>query len=434
MDKLFLDVHHVTRVEGHGNIVIDVREGEIKELKLEIVESPRFFEAMLLDRHAFSAPHITCRICGICSISHSCSSLKAVEEAMGMELSDYSSSLRHLMLYGEILQSHILHAFFLALPDFFNAPDTFSLMSSHPDAVKAGLSLKKMANLICGVGAGRHIHPISMVPGGFASYPSREALVKLRDELLAREKLIEAMVGLFSGLKVPDAERETEYVSLGNTGRYEVYEGYIISSRGWKIKNTEYLNKVREKIVSHSTAKHSYTGLNTYMVGALARFNNNFEYLNDRAASAASAFGMTPPCHNPFKINFAQVIEIVHFYYESLKSLDWLIQNHAGALKPGETESGRQSGEGVGIVEAPRGLLIHNYTVQEGKIKSANCVIPTAQNLENIENDLYKFIPEILGKMDEDGIRMFSEMLVRAYDPCISCSAHVLDMKFLNGK
>jgi len=143
---------------------------------------------------------------------------------------------------------------------------------------------------------------------------------------------------------------------------------------------------------------------------------------------------MKPPCHNPFKINFAQVIEIVHFYYESLKSLDWLIQNHAGALKPGETESGRQSGEGVGIVEAPRGLLIHNYTVQEGKIKSANCVIPTAQNLENIENDLYKFIPEILGKMDEDGIRMFSEMLVRAYDPCISCSAHVLDMKFLNGK
>src|SRR5574337_290836 len=127
---LNIKIHEITRVEGHGNIVIDVKKGRIKELRLEIIESPRFFEAMLRGRRFDEAQHIMSRICGICAVSHTSASLKAVESAMGMKISRQSELLRKLAFNGEVLQSHILHLFFLVLPDLVGAGSIVPLLSS----------------------------------------------------------------------------------------------------------------------------------------------------------------------------------------------------------------------------------------------------------------------------------------------------------------
>src|SRR3990167_830648 len=140
-----INIHHITRVEGHGNIVIDIKNGRIKELRLEIVESPRFYEAFIRGRRYDEVQHIMSRICGIYAVSHTSASLKAVESAMGIQITKQSALLRKLAFHGEVIQSHILHLYFLVIPDFFNVGSIVPLASSRPDVVRRGLRLKKLA-------------------------------------------------------------------------------------------------------------------------------------------------------------------------------------------------------------------------------------------------------------------------------------------------
>src|SRR3990170_8357541 len=180
---LNIKVHEITRGEGHGNIVIDIKKGKIKTLKLEIIESPRFFEMMLRGRRYDEAQHIMSRICGICAVSHTSASLRAIEDAMDIKISRQATLLRKLAFHGEMLQSHILHLYFLVLPDFFRVGSIVPLAETHPDVVKRGLRLKKLANEICYTIAGRHIHPISLFPGGVAYTPKQSALKESKKKL-----------------------------------------------------------------------------------------------------------------------------------------------------------------------------------------------------------------------------------------------------------
>src|SRR3989338_4815310 len=225
-----IDIHHITRVEGHGNIVIDIKKGVIKELRLEIVESPRFFEAMLRGRKYDEAQHIMSRICGICAVSHTSASLKAIEDAMGITISRQATLLRKLAFHGEMLQSHILHLYFLVLPDFFKVGSIVPLAESHPDAVRCGLRLKKLANEICYTIAGRHIHPISLFPGGVAYMPKENELKELKKQLESSFENLEATLKLFKTFKIPEYYEKREYLSLKEGGEYAFYDGGIVSS------------------------------------------------------------------------------------------------------------------------------------------------------------------------------------------------------------
>ncbi|HVP12426.1 MAG TPA: nickel-dependent hydrogenase large subunit, partial [Phycisphaerae bacterium] len=171
MKNVTIDVKHVTRVEGHGNISISVRDGEITHLQLAIVESPRFFESFLRGRPYYEAPHITCRICGICSVGHTSASVQAMEAACGIQITEQSLMLRKLAFFGEQLQSHILHVCFLAVPDFLGVGSVIPLAKTHPDVVKLALRFKKLANDICAAVAGRHIHPVAIHVGGVTHCP-----------------------------------------------------------------------------------------------------------------------------------------------------------------------------------------------------------------------------------------------------------------------
>ena len=416
-----IDVHHLTRVEGHGNIHVVVENGKLVDSKWEVIETPRFFESMLRGMSHEMAPILTARICGICSIGHALASLRATERAMGIEIPNTARKVRLLAKHGETLQSHLLHLFFLAAPDFFNVGSVIPLVETNKDAVEVGLRLKKLANDMCDVLAGRTTHPVSLCVGGISKPPDKGKLQKLRAEITERITDLEQTVELFKALKIPEFVRETEFVALKGVKEYPWIGGDLISTDGVLKDEDEYLAMTNEYVVDFSTSKFAKLSRTSFAVGPLARFNNNYKQLKSK--DIAEELALRPVNHNPFMNNIARLVECVHVMLESRELLDELLGEDMGNIC---AEYAVTEGEGVGAVEVPRGILYHHYQINDmGLIEKANCVIPTTQNHANIHHDLPDLVQQAvdLGKSDAE-VTKLCEMLVRSYDPCISCSVH----------
>ena len=429
-----VEVHHVTRVEGHGNIYVNVKDGIIEKCEWNISEAPRFFEAMVAGRNWNELHHITSRICGICSIGHTLASLRATEAAMGIKISDQDLKLRKIALHAENLQSHILHLGFLVLPDLMGVGSVIPLASSNPEEVKTVLQLHRLANEMSNLLCGRTTHPQRLIPGGFSKIPSLKELKELKKKLQDSVPKLQAVAELFKSVapKLPDFQRETEFIALTKPDEYALYDGDIASSDTGKAPASEYLAFTNEYIVPISTAKRAKHARESYMVGALARLNINFDRLSPLAKKTAGMFGLKPVCHNPFMNSIAQLVEVVHSVEDSIRLIDELeaagLQSQPDYHQPEITV---KAGHGVGAVEVPRGILFHDYTYnQKGVCTKANCVIPTNQNHGNIELDLKALLPQVLDKTEKE-IELSLEMLVRAYDPCISCSTHCVRVHFV---
>ena len=427
--SLNINVHHVTRVEGHGNIVVNTQNGTLEKCEFEVVESPRFFEAMLRGRRWDEAQHITCRICGICSVGHTTASLNATEAAFGIQPSEQTVLLRRLLFHGEMIQSHILHVYFLVAPDLLGVGSVVPLAETHTEVVLRALRMKKLGNEICRILAGRHVHPCGAVVNGFTKLPTEKELLDLRQQLVDTIPDLEATAELISTLELPDFERETEYLSLKHSQEYAFARGEVIaSSDGDTTDIQNYREKVKEYIVPHSTSKHAKANRESYMVGALARANNNYDQLTPMAKSVAEMLGLKVPCYNPFMNNVAQVVETVHCVEDGIQVIDRILAN---GLKEEDRTVQVKAGTGVGAADVPRGTLFHEYTYDEnGIIMDSNCIIPTGQNYANIELDMRALVPQIIDRPKEE-ISHLLEMLVRAYDPCISCSVHLLNVRFV---
>lgn len=436
---LDIKVEYVTRVEGHGNIVVNVKEGKIEKCEFHVVETPRLFEGMLRGRSIFEAQHITSRICGICSCGHTLASIQAAEDALGVTPTAQTIKLRKLLLDYEFLDSHVLHAFLLVAPDALGVPSFIPLIGTHNKVVRQILRLKKGVNDVCDILVGRHIHPITAIVGGWTKLPSPREIDQQIEILQGMNAELEPLLNLAKTLKLPDFERETEYVALvSDDGEYPMLSGDIGSTDGKRVGKREYRKSTNEFVDPRSSAKFTKWNRESVFVGALARFNLNYDKLNPKAKAYAKEIGLKPVCHNPFMNTMAQVVEIIHCYYHALDILKDLKKNgvdYSQQLTVGVNEKGAvpvRAGDGVGSVEVPRGILHHNYVTDgNGMIKQANCIIPTNQNVNNIEHDFAKFLPEILTQTKPE-ITLKLEMLVRAYDPCISCSAHFLDVKFVD--
>jgi sulfhydrogenase subunit alpha len=421
-----IDVHHVTRVEGHGNIVVELLDGQLKECRFDVIETPRFFEAMLRGRPYTEASHITSRICGICATGHATASLRASENALGVQPSLQTQLLRKLTFHGEILDSHILHVYMLVAPDFLGVGSVIPLASSHPDVVLRALRMKKLAGDICAAVAGRHTHPIAMAVGGFTHFPKRSELLELRQRLVDSRLDVDATVELAASLPWPKFERDTEYVSLSKPDEYAFIDGDIVTSDGTRVPAEAYRQVTNEYLVPYSSAKFTRNKRESLMVGALARFNNNYAQLHPKAKDAAATLGLKPKVTNTYLNTAAQVVEIVHCTEDAIAVIDQLLE--LGVRPEPLAPVQRMPGEGVGVCEVPRGLLIHNYAIgADGNITGANCIIPTNQNLGNLQADFRARVPQISDR-PVDEMRLDLEMLVRAYDPCISCSVHVLEV------
>ncbi|HBN09115.1 MAG TPA: Ni/Fe hydrogenase subunit alpha [Cyanobacteria bacterium UBA8530] len=424
---LKIDIDLLTRVEGHGNIVVNVEEGTIRTCEFRVVESPRFFEAMLKGRSIFEAQHLSTRICGICAVGHNMAYLKAAEEAMRITPSEQTVLLRKIMLHAEIFDSHVLHINVLVAPDLLGIKSILPLVATRNDLVRRALRLKRMPNAVTEILAGRKVHPISPVAGGFTKLPTRADLEKIRELLIAARPDLEETISLFQTLEFPSFERETEYIGLTQPGEYPFYEGTITSSLGKTYRNDQYLEMTNEYVVPQSTAKRAKANQESYMVGALARFNLNHSFLHPNALQAAEALGLKAPCFNPFLNTAAQLVECVQALEDSVELVDLLLSR---GIKHEAPVAEVKAGRGIGAVEVPRGLLFHDYTVgADGLTTAVNCVIPTNQNTANIDFDLKALLPQILDRPREE-ITLLLEMLVRAYDPCISCSSHLVEISF----
>ena len=416
-------VRHLTRIEGHGNIVVDLDGDRIVRCDLEIVESPRFFEVLLQGRPYDEAPRISCRICGICSVGHATASAHAVEAALGITPGPKLKLLRRLNRAGEWRQSHVLHVGFLVAPDAFGAPSVVPLVASHPDVVKRALRLKRLANDICSVVSGRHVMPISYHAGWMGHWPDRAELERLAEALEAARADVDGLVELFASLTWPRVPSRVEHLAaLEEGGAYPMMGGVLHGSSGRVTAPEDYRSVLREYLVSHSAAKHVVGPEGTIRVGALARYALAHERLHPRAQAAAARLGLRPDSTNPFDYVPAQVVESVQAHQEAVHLVKLLLEDPAPEPPAGATRP--RGGRGVGMVEVPRGTLVHDYTIgADGRITAANCVIPTSQNLAAIEGDMRAFVPSLTGKSDAE-VAHGLEMLVRAYDPCVSCSVH----------
>ncbi|MBI5663741.1 MAG: Ni/Fe hydrogenase subunit alpha [Nitrospirae bacterium] len=418
-----VNVHHLSRVEGHGNIHIKIKGGRVMEAQWEVVETPRFFEAMLVGKKWDNAPWICGRICGICSIGHTLASIRAVENAFGIVPSEQTRKLRLLLKHMETLQSHVLHLYFLAAPDFLNTGSVFPLIKSHPDVVARAARIKLIANDACDIIGGRRMHPTRTVVGGFTMLPDKCMLEALKRRLEDARSDLYLTAELFRSFPVPDFVRETEFVSLRGNGDYPFIGGDLVSTDGVRMKEHDYKKMTNEYTVDQSTAKWARLSRESFAVGALARLNNNFAFLNPAARELSESFGLRPVNHNPFMNNIAQLVECVHVTLDSINMISELLDN--------EWDEPRQpvkhkKGKGVAAVEVPRGILYHCYEFDRaGKIVRSDCVIPTGQNHANIQHDLMELAAQSasMGRKDTE-IELLAEMLVRSYDPCISCSVH----------
>jgi len=424
-----VEVRHLSRVEGHGNIVVEIdAKNKIKACRWEVPEAPRFFEAMILGKSHTQVHQIVSRICGICSIGHQLCSIQATEDAMGIMVSDQTVRLRKLALHGENLQSHLLHVAYLALPDMLGVGSVIPLAQTHKKELLNLIALHRMANEFSRATTGRTTHPQRLVPGGFTKVPDEAELMALKKLLEESIPKMEAAAELVASVvdKLPDFKRETEYVGLVSPAEYAMYWGEVGSTMDQARPGIYYKDITNEYMVPQSTAKWTKNKGESLMVGALARFNLNHKRLSPLAKGVARTLGLKAPCTNPYYNNLAQLVECAHSVEDSIRLIDEILT--MGVNREGEPKITPRAGKGVGAVEVPRGILFHAYEYDDkGRILNADCVIPTNQNHANIQKDLEALVPILSGE-DEASIELKTSMLVRAYDPCISCSTHFVDM------
>jgi len=416
-----VEVCYIARVEGQGTINVEVTSSGNTSAQFAVFEPIRLFEAFLVGRKYHEAHELASRICGICPIAHQITALRAVENALKVEVTPQTKALRRLLALSGWIQSHALSLYFLTAPDYLGFDGAISMASKYGDAVKQGLRLKKLGNDLSETVGGRAVHPISAVVGGFTKAPVKEELTEIRERLKNEKDDIWRTVDLFSGFDYPEIGRKTELVAISSDNEYAVNEGRLRSIGGIDSPEHDYRVHVKEKEVGYSNTKSSLIKDNDFLVGPIARVSLNHQKLTPDAMKAAKRLGLDLPCHDPFANIKARVVELVYSLNESMRIIDMLRLDFSE--QPIRVEVGTPC-EGAALTEAPRGLLYHWYKLdRSGVVQQADIVPPTAHNSTSIEASLRALAPRLL-KEGQD-LTFGCEKLVRAYDPCISCSVHV---------
>ncbi|MBI2865205.1 MAG: Ni/Fe hydrogenase subunit alpha [Chloroflexi bacterium] len=429
MSEKHIKVDYLARVEGEGALDIKVSDGKIEILKFSIFEPPRLFEAWLQGRSYRELPDFVARICGICPVAYQMSAIHAAEDAFGIRVEGQVRTLRRLFYCGEWLESHLLHIYMLAAPDFLGYESAIAMAKDYPEVLKRGLRMKRLGNDIVAMLAGREIHPISACVGGFYAAPPEETLRTLIPRLEQGTEDARETIRWTASLDLPDLTRDIEFVSLSHPDEYPMNEGRIVSSKGVDVSIHDYTKAFEEYQVDYTTALRSRVReRGSYFVGPLARVNLNFDKLTPATRKAALACGIGFPNSNPFTSIVARAVEVMHAMDEALR----IVRDYRRPPEP-YVEARPRAGTGHGATEAPRGLLYHDYDFDdEGLIRRARIVPPTAQNQAHIEDDLREWVPRVIHlPLEEATIK--AEMAVRNYDPCISCATHLLKLRVKGG-
>lgn len=427
--KANINVDHIARVEGHGNVHVVIQDNEVKTVQMEVVEPARLFESMVRGRSFTEVSYISSRICGICSASHTVTDLLAIERVFGVEVTDRTNALRELLVHGSYLQNHGTHLFVLAAPDFLGQKSVFPVADIDPALFDNALGLKQLGNELCTAVGGRSIHPITAVVGGFTHEISRDEYLAFAERMEEMLPFALAAVDLFNSFEVPDMQGAGDALAMFSSDKYAVCDSRVAKfvDAGIQFDADEWNEQIEEYDVSHSGALFARvrsTGA-AYMTSALARINVSWPQLSKNAKVAAAKAGLRPPERNPYLNNVAQAVELV----DALERCSALCRRLAedefeGSSEPVEFEV--RAGRGVGFTEAPRGVLLHDLELDaDGRVTHASIITPTSQNVANMENDM-RMLAELMIQQgaDEPTIKLEVEKLVRSYDPCLSCSVH----------
>lgn len=425
MREIHLCVPVLARVEGEGALDLQVRNSRIETLRLRIFEPPRLFEKFLEGREYGEVPDLVARICGICPVAYQMTAVQAMESLFGLDPDPWVHAMRRVFYCGEWIQSHALHIHWLAAPDFLGYDSAVDMAATHAEVLRRGLTLQSLGNALVNLLGGRSVHPVGVRVGGFYAAPRTAEVAALWERLVAAVPDAEALVAWTAALPLPCGDQDFVSVALRHPYDYPMNGGRIIASDGLDIPISEYETHFAEYHVAHSTALFSALHDRPYLVGPLARLNLNEDRLYPPVRAALARTGIPFPSRNTFHSIVARAVEI----HQALLEVIDLLTDYREPPRPAVSGSPR-AGIGFGATEAPRGLLWHRYELDAtGVVRNVRLVPPTSQNQARIEEDLRNALEALGVDQDEEVLRKRAEMIIRSYDPCISCATHFLRVR-----
>jgi NAD-reducing hydrogenase large subunit len=447
-----ITIDPVTRIEGHAKIVIQLDDsGHVAGTEFHVTQI-RGFEKFTEGRPFYEMPGITSRICGICPISHLLASSKACDAIMALRIPPTARKLRELLHCAQTVQSHALSFFYLSAPDFLLGMDSdvatrnvLGVIASHPEVARDGIELRKFGLQLIDSLAQERVHPSWVVPGGVGAPLTAAARDRMLADLPAAKNIADRTMRFFKGAldNFKDeiaffGSAPTMYAGLvDRKGNLQLYEGNLRfrSANGEIIEDQipaeEYAEWIGEASLRESYLKAPYfkpQGFpnGVYRVGPLARINVADQCGTPRADAELTEFRQRfgSPAHSAFLYHYARLIEIIHALerIEVLLNDPQILETHVRAT------GGVNALEGVGVIEAPRGVLIHHYKVNEqGGIAWANLIVATGHNNLAIGRSIQQVSEHFIdGTKLQEGMVNRVSAVVRAYDPCLSCSTHAI--------
>ena len=425
-----------SRVEGHGNLNIYLQNDNISQVEFDI--SPyRGFENLLIGKELIDVPRIVSRICGLCHASQTIASCKAIENLYQVKPSAQSILIRRLLMTGELIKSHIMHYFFQSLPDLFSIfnidkkiQNFYDLIKFDPQLTQNVYDLIKVGTFIDNIFGGRVIHLITSIPGGVFYNPSKKNILITQNYLHKSinniEYIIESFLKLFSNYHAPIEFNLQNISSIGLTdnGKYDRYNGEIRIDRfNKKIKDfqlenySEFFDKDPDLL-----GLDIHLNKNEYLLtGPSSRFQVIDGYGLDKISDYLKIFNLSWKNSILFSI-FLQLIEI---YYEIRESMDLLKSSLLNKKEALLNLKSIKNMDGIGVVEAPRGILIHHYHLNKAHIiNQAKLFIATEIKMPLINKMITEYAQKLYEKEDIDSVRKKVQIMVRAFDPCISCATH----------
>ncbi len=446
-------IEPVSRVEGHGKVTILLDDdNKVHQVRLHIVEF-RGFEKFIQGRPYWEVPVMVQRLCGICPVSHHLAASKALDVVLGArKLTPTAEKMRRLMHYGQIMQSHALHFFHLCSPDLLFGFDSdverrniVGVAQQYPDTAKQGVLLRKYGQEVIRLTAGKRIHGTGAVPGGMnksLSFAERDLLLKDAYQMIEWARNAVKLVKDLHHQNITSYNTfgafKANFMSLvGNDGAMDLYHGKL---RGRDdsgdilfdgVDYDDYSDLIQEEVKSWSYMKFPYwksmgKDKGWYRVGPLSRVQN-CDFISTPFAEAERkefiAYGGTMPIHAPLAYHWARMIEMLHAVELIKETL------HDPDITGSELmTSGPRENEGVGVIEAPRGTLIHHYQVDENDLVTmCNLIVSTTHNNQAMNEAVRQVARQYLdGHTVTEGLLNHIEVAIRAFDPCLSCATHAL--------
>lgn len=422
-----LNINEITKVEGSAGLDVKVTNGKVEYVKFKVQDYKRFYTQAIQGKPIAAVPQLLSRICGTCSIAHLIASIEAVEKTLQYKPSEQTKILRALTYHGLIIRDHALHLYVFVLPDLFNKDSLLDF--DETDQVQHQLlhdtfAVKSAGNNLAKYTAGRSVHAPFPIPGGFLKIPDNNGKTVLLEELEKIRPAVLRLIELFLN-STDTLIRPTNYAAL-KSDDYSYLEGKLCDMNGVIAEEADFRNHLEHIVLPYSQASaYTFAG-QPYRVGALARINLNQQALTERTKKDCVTALKVFPSHNAYHNNLAQAIEILHSVDDTI---DILKNNDFKPEKPDKLDL--RAATGVGVVEAPRGTLYHKLEIDDkGIVTKGEVIVPTGQNQITIELDIAEYIQKNLHQ-PKDELALACEKIIRAYDPCMSCASHFLEVNWL---